>query len=167
MAGIEENAVADGGFAADRDAGHVADRARVGICHAFELMKKELSPLLPTGIYTIPEAACVGATEAELTAAGAVVTEADRPRDILSAKHDKNEVVVLYRKDYTPYEVIDRAALADLSNRGISFVALRGAIAGPSAINPKNRIYPSCFACSNAASAPLIWYSSKFLRIRR
>jgi NAD(P) transhydrogenase len=46
------------------------EQARVGICHAFELMKKELSPLLPTGIYTIPEAACVGATEAELTAAG-------------------------------------------------------------------------------------------------
>jgi uncharacterized protein len=70
---------------------------------------------------------------AELTAAGAVVTEADRPRDILSAKHDKDEVIVLYRKDYAPYEVIDRAALADLSHRGIGFVALRGAIAGPSA----------------------------------
>ncbi|MFN5656292.1 MAG: PVC-type heme-binding CxxCH protein, partial [Verrucomicrobiota bacterium] len=70
---------------------------------------------------------------AELASAGAVVTEADRPRDILSAKHDKDEVIVLYRKDYAPYEVIDRAALADLSNRGIGFVALRGAIAGPSA----------------------------------
>ena len=69
----------------------------------------------------------------ELHAAGAVVNEAARPRDILSATHDKDEVIVLYRKDYTPYEVIDRAALADLSNRGISFVALRGAIAGPSA----------------------------------
>ena len=70
---------------------------------------------------------------AELASAGAVVTEADRPRDILAAKHDKDEVIVLYRKDYAPYEVIDRAALADLSNRGIGFVALRGAIAGPSA----------------------------------
>ncbi len=70
---------------------------------------------------------------AELASAGAVVTEADRPRDILSTKHDKDEVIVLYRKDYAPYEVIDRAALADLSNRGIGFVALRGAIAGPSA----------------------------------
>ena len=69
----------------------------------------------------------------ELHAAGVVVKEADRPRDILSATHDKDDVIVLYRKEYTPYEVIDRAALADLSNRGIGIVALRGAIAGPSA----------------------------------
>ena len=69
----------------------------------------------------------------ELKSAGAEVTEADRPRDLLATKHDKDEVIVLYRKDYTAYEVIDRAALADLSNRGIAFVALRGAIAGPSA----------------------------------
>ncbi len=46
------------------------EQARVAMCHAFNLMKKELSPVLPTGIYTIPEAACVGATEADLTAAG-------------------------------------------------------------------------------------------------
>ena len=39
---------------------------------------------------------------AELTAAGAVVTEADRPRDILDTKHEKDEVIVLYRKDYSP-----------------------------------------------------------------
>jgi hypothetical protein len=70
---------------------------------------------------------------AELKSAGATVTEADRPRDLLATKHEKDEVIVLYRKDYTAYEVIDRAALADLSNRGIAFVALRGAIAGPSA----------------------------------
>jgi hypothetical protein len=69
----------------------------------------------------------------ELKAVGATVTEADRPRDLLATKHDKDEVILLHRKDYTPYEVIDRAALADLSNRGIAFVALRGAIAGPSA----------------------------------
>jgi hypothetical protein len=70
----------------------------------------------------------------ELRSAGAEVTEADRPRDILSATHAKDEVIVLYRKDYSPYEVHDRAALAPIfSNRGIAFVALRGAIAGPSA----------------------------------
>ena len=69
----------------------------------------------------------------ELKSVGAQVTEADRPRDLLATKHDKDEVIVLYRKDYTAYEVIDRAALADLSHRGIAFVALRGAIAGPSA----------------------------------
>jgi len=43
------------------------EQARVAVCHAFNIMKKELSPILPTGIYTIPEAACVGATEADLT----------------------------------------------------------------------------------------------------
>ena len=69
----------------------------------------------------------------ELHAAGAIVTESARPRDVLAATHEKDEVVVLYRKDYTPYEVRDRAALADLSNRGVNFVAVRGAIAGPSA----------------------------------
>lgn len=89
------------------------------------------APLKVTVVADDP--AAVKSLVAELTAAGAVVTEADRPRDILSAKHDKDEVIVLYRKDYAPYEVIDRAALADLSHRGIGFVALRGAIAGPSA----------------------------------
>jgi putative membrane-bound dehydrogenase-like protein len=79
------------------------------------------------------DAAAVRSLADELHAAGAVVNEAARPRDILAATHDKDEVIVLYRKNYTPYEVIDRAALADLSNRGIGFVALRGAIAGPSA----------------------------------
>ncbi len=46
------------------------EQARVAVCHAFDIMKKELSPVMPTGIYTIPEAGCVGATEAELTAKG-------------------------------------------------------------------------------------------------
>ncbi len=46
------------------------EQARVAVCHAFGLMKKELPPLLPTGIYTIPEAGTIGATEEELIAAG-------------------------------------------------------------------------------------------------
>ncbi len=79
------------------------------------------------------DSAAVKSLVADLRNAGATVTEADRPRDLLATKHDKDEVIVLYRKDYTPYEVMERAALADLSNRGVSFVALRGAIAGPSA----------------------------------
>ncbi len=45
------------------------EQARVAICHAFgEMLKCEIAPLLPTGIYTIPEASCVGETEATLTA---------------------------------------------------------------------------------------------------
>ena len=77
--------------------------------------------------------AAVKSLVTELREVGAIVTEAARPRDIIETKHLRDEVIVLYRKDYTPYEIIDRAALADLSNRGIAFVALRGAIAGPSA----------------------------------
>lgn len=43
------------------------EQARVAICHAFDDARKcDLAPLLPTGIYTIPEASCVGETEASL-----------------------------------------------------------------------------------------------------
>jgi NAD(P) transhydrogenase len=43
------------------------EQARVAVCHAFgETFKAEVSSLLPTGIYTIPEASCVGDTEEAL-----------------------------------------------------------------------------------------------------
>jgi NAD(P) transhydrogenase len=45
------------------------EQARVAVCHAFgETVKSEIEALLPTGIYTIPEASCVGETEASLVA---------------------------------------------------------------------------------------------------
>jgi len=46
------------------------EQARVAICHAFDLLKKETSPVLPVGIYTIPEASMVGETEQSLKAKG-------------------------------------------------------------------------------------------------
>ena len=46
------------------------EQARVAMCQAFDLLKKETSPLLPTGIYTIPEASMVGETEASLKTQG-------------------------------------------------------------------------------------------------
>ena len=47
------------------------EQARVAMCHAFDVtLKSELSPLLPTGIYTIPEVSAVGGTEEELKAQG-------------------------------------------------------------------------------------------------
>lgn len=47
------------------------EQARVAVCHAFgETLKSEIAPLLPTGIYTIPEASCVGDTEAALVEKG-------------------------------------------------------------------------------------------------
>lgn len=43
------------------------EQARVAACHAFgATIKSDMALLLPTGIYTIPEASCVGATEAAL-----------------------------------------------------------------------------------------------------
>lgn len=43
------------------------EQARVAICHAFgDTFKCDIAPLLPTGIYTIPEVSCVGETEAAL-----------------------------------------------------------------------------------------------------
>ncbi len=45
------------------------EQARVAMCHAFHLnYKTDLAPILPTGIYTIPEVSMVGATEAQLKA---------------------------------------------------------------------------------------------------
>ncbi len=44
-----------------------AEQARVSICHAFDIgLKKGLAPILPTGIYTIPEASMAGETEESL-----------------------------------------------------------------------------------------------------
>ena len=47
------------------------EQGRVAMCHAFQLSyKTRVSPVLPTGIYTIPEISTVGATEEELTRNG-------------------------------------------------------------------------------------------------
>ena len=46
------------------------EQARVAMCAAFGLAPKETSALLPTGIYTIPEASMVGETEQTLKGKG-------------------------------------------------------------------------------------------------
>ena len=47
------------------------EQARAGMCHAFGLpIKMDLAPVLPTGIYTIPEASMVGETEESLKQKG-------------------------------------------------------------------------------------------------
>ena len=47
------------------------EQARVAMCHAFHLgYKTDLAPLLPTGIYTIPEVSMIGAAEEDLKAKG-------------------------------------------------------------------------------------------------
>ena len=47
------------------------EQARIAMCHAFALeCRADLAPLLPTGIYTIPEASMVGETEETLREKG-------------------------------------------------------------------------------------------------
>jgi NAD(P) transhydrogenase len=47
------------------------EQARVAVCHAFKVGQKcDIAPLLPTGVYTIPEASMVGDTEQTLKAKG-------------------------------------------------------------------------------------------------
>jgi NAD(P) transhydrogenase len=47
------------------------EQARVAVCHAFRSgIKEDIAPVLPTGVYTIPEAAMVGATEEALRSTG-------------------------------------------------------------------------------------------------
>ena len=62
------------------------EQARVAVMHAFgSTLKGDLAPILPTGIYTIPEASMVGETEASLREKGVDVVVgraryADLPR---------------------------------------------------------------------------------------
>jgi NAD(P) transhydrogenase len=51
-------------------AGTSMEQARIAVSHAFDLLKKELAPLLPVGIYTIPEASMIGKTETQVRKAG-------------------------------------------------------------------------------------------------
>jgi NAD(P) transhydrogenase len=47
------------------------EQARVAMCHAFHTgYKTDLAPILPTGIYTIPEVSMVGSAEEDLKAKG-------------------------------------------------------------------------------------------------
>ena len=47
------------------------EQARVAMCHAFHTgYKTDLAPILPTGIYTIPEVSMVGTSEEDLKAQG-------------------------------------------------------------------------------------------------
>jgi len=48
-----------------------AEQARVAMCHAFDFgFRFNMGPLLPTGIYTIPEVSMIGETEETLRAKG-------------------------------------------------------------------------------------------------
>lgn len=57
------------------------EQARIAVCHAFAIGPKEAAPIVPTGIYTIPEAATIGQTE--------------------HALHEKGIATIVGRADYS------------------------------------------------------------------
>ncbi len=69
------------------------EQARVAVCHAFELIKKTSATILPTGIYTIPEASMAGLCEQQVKDSGEpyVVGRAsyrDNPRGRMTGDQD-------------------------------------------------------------------------------
>ncbi|MFO0801882.1 MAG: Si-specific NAD(P)(+) transhydrogenase [Gemmataceae bacterium] len=58
------------------------EQARIAVSHALDFnMKSDLAPLLPSGIYTIPEASMVGETEESLNAKGVPYVVGRAPYD--------------------------------------------------------------------------------------
>ena len=58
------------------------EQARIAVSHALDFnMKADLAPLLPSGIYTIPEASMVGETEESLNAKGIPYVAGRAPYD--------------------------------------------------------------------------------------
>ncbi len=80
------------------------EQARVAIGHAFDsTFKKEIATILPTGIYTIPEASMVGETEATLTEKGVAFISgtcryADLPRGQIIGD-ETGFLKLLFRRD--------------------------------------------------------------------
>jgi len=80
------------------------EQARVAMCHAFGVtLKADISPVLPTGIYTIPEASMVGETEESLQKQGVdyVVGRAryeDNPRGSIMGD-EAGFLKLLFRRD--------------------------------------------------------------------
>ena len=81
------------------------EQARVAVVHAFEsTFKSDIAPILPTGIYTIPEASMVGETEASLRAKGVDVVVgraryADIPRGEIIGDRNGFLKLVFRRED--------------------------------------------------------------------
>ncbi len=80
------------------------EQARVAMCHAFNITAKaDLAPLLPTGIYTIPEVSMVGETEETLRQQGVKfivgrARYADNPRGRIIGD-DTGLLKLLFRQD--------------------------------------------------------------------
>ncbi|MCE9554027.1 MAG: Si-specific NAD(P)(+) transhydrogenase [Planctomycetes bacterium] len=85
-------------------AGTSMEQARIAMCHAFGiLVKADLTPMLPIGIYTIPEASMVGETEESLRKAGVAYIAGraryeDNPRGQIIGD-DTGFLKLLFRRD--------------------------------------------------------------------
>jgi NAD(P) transhydrogenase len=111
------------------------EQARVAVCHAFEFTyKRQMSHLLPYGIYTIPEVSCVGLSEEDATKSGvAFVVGRAFYRDNARGKiiGDKDGVVKLVfdtpsRKLVGCHCIGDRAS--ELVHMGQLMIALGGTV---------------------------------------
>jgi NAD(P) transhydrogenase len=78
------------------------EQARVAVCHAFDLIRKTAATILPTGIYTIPEASMAGLCESQVKESGEpyVVGRAsyrDNPRGRMTGDQD-GMLKLIFRK---------------------------------------------------------------------
>ena len=111
------------------------EQARVAVCHAFQFTyKRQVSHLLPYGIYTIPEVSCVGFSEEDAKAKGmSVVVGRAHYRDNARGKiiGDKEGVVKLIfdretRRLVGCHCIGDRAS--ELVHMGQLMIALGGTL---------------------------------------
>lgn len=80
------------------------EQARIAVCHAFSLLAKTTTSILPTGIYTIPEASMAGLTEEAVKESGVpyVVGHAfyrDNPRGRMMGDQDGFLKLIFRRED--------------------------------------------------------------------
>lgn len=111
------------------------EQARVAVCHAFGFTyKRQVSELLPYGIYTIPEISCVGLSEEDAKARGMDVV-CGRAEYRLNARGkiigDENGVVKLVferssRKLIGTHCIGDRAT--ELVHTGQAIITLHGTV---------------------------------------
>ncbi|HEX3135706.1 MAG TPA: Si-specific NAD(P)(+) transhydrogenase [Planctomycetota bacterium] len=78
------------------------EQARVAVCHAFDLIKKTNAAVLPTGIYTIPEASMAGLTEQAVKESGVLyvigrASYRDNPRGRMIGDQD-GMLKLIFRK---------------------------------------------------------------------
>jgi len=111
------------------------EQARVAVCHAFDLKyKRQVSDVLPYGVWTIPEIATVGESEDELHARG-VPYEIGRssfrtnPRGQILGDTDGFVKIVFHREDQRVLGVtIVGETACELIHIGMTVIAFDGTL---------------------------------------